>query len=183
MHQPNYRITSYNVCYTKLLRNGHGSTENYLYAVLIVIASLFYGTNVNLIKKYLSDLHPLTISVGNFSIMMIPAILVLYFSDFFSIAHQPEVQTSLFFIGILGMIGTGISNMIFFKLIQISSPVFASSVTYIIPVVAIFLGTVFMGESMNVMQIVITSYSIHYTKLYDACALLPYVFFSFYHLA
>lgn len=136
-----------------LFGNGHGSTENHLYAVLIVVASLFYGTNVNLIKKYLSDLHPLTISAGNFAIMIIPALGVLYFSDFFTIVEEPQVQTSLLFICILGMVGTGISNIIFFKLIQISSPVFASSVTYIIPVVAIFLGTVFMEESMNVMQI------------------------------
>jgi drug/metabolite transporter (DMT)-like permease len=44
------------------------------------------------------------------------------------------------FIAILGIIGTGIANVLFYKLIQISSPVFATSVTYLIPVVAFFWG-------------------------------------------
>ncbi|WP_396143583.1 EamA family transporter, partial [Flavobacterium sp.] len=50
-------------------------------------------------------------------------------------------------------IGTGLSNILFFKLIQLSSPVFASSVTYIIPLVAIFLGSLFMNESLTLLQI------------------------------
>ncbi len=46
----------------------------------------------------------------------------------------------MFFVAILGIIGTGIANVLFYKLIQISSPVFATSVTYLIPVVAFFWG-------------------------------------------
>ena len=125
-----------------LILNGAANhpEQNYYYAVLIIIASVCYATNVNLIKKYLSDLSPLTISTGNFSIMLIPALLILYFSGFFEIAAIPKVQHSVMFILVLGVIGTGIANIIFFKLIQISSPVFATSVTYLIPVVAFFWG-------------------------------------------
>jgi len=137
-----------------LFGDGDNTTENYYYALLILLASLFYGINVNLIKKYLSDLKPLTISTGNFIIMFIPALLVLYFSDFFEIASQEKVITSLGYIAILGIVGTGLSNILFFKLIQLSSPVFAASVTYIIPVVAIFLGYFFMKESLNILQII-----------------------------
>ncbi|WP_445456733.1 DMT family transporter [Flavobacterium sp. HNIBRBA15423] len=137
-----------------LFGDGDNTTENYYYALLILLASLFYGINVNLIKKYLSDLKPLTISTGNFIIMFIPALLVLYFSDFFEIASQGKVITSLGYIAILGIVGTGLSNILFFKLIQLSSPVFAASVTYIIPVVAIFLGYFFMKESLNILQII-----------------------------
>ncbi len=137
-----------------LFGDGDNTTENYYYALLILLASLFYGINVNLIKKYLSDLKPLTISTGNFIIMFIPALLVLYFSDFFEIASQGKVITSLGYIAILGIVGTGLSNILFFKLIQLSSPVFAASVTYIIPVVAIFLGYLFMKESLNILQII-----------------------------
>ena len=57
--------------------SGENTTENYYYAILIVIASIFYGINVNLIKKYLSDLKPLTISTGNFVVIFIPALIVL----------------------------------------------------------------------------------------------------------
>ena len=125
-----------------LILNGAANhpEQNYYYAVLIIIASICYAVNVNLIKKYLIDLSPLTISTGNFSIMLIPALLILYFSGFFEIAAIPEVQHSVMFILVLGVIGTGIANIIFFKLIQISSPVFATSVTYLIPVVAFFWG-------------------------------------------
>ena len=135
-----------------LFGEGENTTENYYYAILIVIASVFYGINVNLIKKYLSDLKPLAISTGNFVVMFVPALLVLYFSGFFDIVHQEKVQTSLGFILVLGIVGTGFSNILFFKLIQLSSPVFASSVTYIIPVVAIMLGYLFMNETLSIIQ-------------------------------
>jgi drug/metabolite transporter (DMT)-like permease len=137
-----------------LFGDGENTTENYYYAILIVIASIFYGINVNLIKKYLSDLKPLAISTGNFVVMFVPALLVLYFSGFFDIVHQEKVQTSLGFIVILGIVGTGFSNILFFKLIQLSSPVFASSVTYIIPVVAIMLGYLFMNETLSIVQVI-----------------------------
>ncbi|WP_430399823.1 DMT family transporter [Flavobacterium sp.] len=135
-----------------LFGNGENTTENYYYAFLILLASLFYGINANLIKKNLSDLKPLTISTGNFTIMVIPALIVLFFSGFFEIADQTTVQNSLIYIVILGVVGTGLSNILFFKLIQISSPVFASSVTYIIPVVAILLGYFVMNEMLNIIQ-------------------------------
>jgi drug/metabolite transporter (DMT)-like permease len=135
-----------------LFGNGENTTENYYYAFLILLASLFYGINANLIKKNLSDLKPLTISTGNFTIMVIPALIVLFFSGFFEIADQTTVQNSLIYIVILGVVGTGLSNILFFKLIQISSPVFASSVTYIIPVVAILLGYFVMNEILNIIQ-------------------------------
>ena len=67
--------------------------------------------------------------------------------------HETKVQTSLGFIAILGIVGTGFSNILFFKLIQLSSPVFASSVTYIIPVVAFILGYLFMNETLSVIQL------------------------------
>lgn len=131
---------------------GENTTKNYYYALLVLLATLFYGINVNLIKKYLSDLKPLTISAGNFVVLFIPALLVLYFSDFFEIIQEEKVQTAMGYIAILGIVGTGLSNILFFKLIQLSSPVFAASVTYIIPVVAILLGYFFMNESLNSIQ-------------------------------
>lgn len=110
--------------------------QNYYYAILIIIASICYATNVNLIKKYLSGLSPLCITTGNFLVLLFPALLVLVFSGFFDVIAVETVQNSILYIVILGVVGTGIANLIFFKTIQISSPVFATSVTYLIPVVA-----------------------------------------------
>jgi drug/metabolite transporter (DMT)-like permease len=121
-----------------LIINGalHHPEQNYYYAILVLVASMCYAINVNLIKKYLSDLSPLSISTGNFLVLLLPAFLVLFFSGFFEIIAVESVQHSVFFVLILGVMGTGIANIIFFKNIQISSPVFATSVTYLIPVVA-----------------------------------------------
>lgn len=114
--------------------------QNYYYAVLVLIASICYATNVNLIKRYLSDLTSLSITTGNFLILLFPALAILSFTNFYEVVHIEKVQHSLWFILILGVVGTGIANVIFFKLIKISSPVFATSVTYLIPIVAIFWG-------------------------------------------
>jgi drug/metabolite transporter (DMT)-like permease len=125
-----------------LIWNGavHHPNQNYYYAFLVLIASICYATNVNLIKKYLSDLPPLSITTGNFLVLLFPALAVLYSTGFFAMTHGEAVQESVLYILILGVLGTGIANIIFFKLIQISSPVFATSVTYLIPVVAFFWG-------------------------------------------
>jgi drug/metabolite transporter (DMT)-like permease len=114
--------------------------QNYWYTILVLIASICYATNVNLLKKYLSDVKPLSISTGNFAVMLVPALIVLFSTDFLSVVANAEVQNSMIYIVILGVVGTGIANIIFFKLIQMSSPVFATSVTYLIPVVAFFWG-------------------------------------------
>jgi drug/metabolite transporter (DMT)-like permease len=125
--------------------------QNYYYAILVIIASICYALNVNFIKKYLSDLSPLTISTGNFSVMLIPALIILFSSGFLNNIQIEKVQHSIFFVMILGVVGTGIANLIFFKLIQISSPVFATSVTYLIPIVAFFWGLL-DNESLTITQ-------------------------------
>lgn len=119
--------------------NQHGS-ENYYYSVLVLIATICYATNVNLIKKYLSDVKPLSITTGNFVVMLVPAVIILLLTDFSAKMHLPVTQHAMVFVMILGIIGTGVANVIFYKLIQISSPVFASSVTYLIPIVACIWG-------------------------------------------
>jgi drug/metabolite transporter (DMT)-like permease len=121
-----------------LIVNGaiHHPEQNYFYSILIIIASICYATNVNLISKYLSDLSPLSISTGNFLVLLFPALIILLFSGFFEVLTTDKVQNSVLYIMILGVVGTGIANIIFFKTIQISSPVFATSVTYLIPIIA-----------------------------------------------
>lgn len=138
-----------------LIYNGaiNNPNQNYYYALFVVVASVCYATNVNLIKKYLSDLSPLTISTGNFTIMLIPAILVLSFSGFYDVALLPQTHKAMMYIAILAILGTGVANIVFFKLIQMSSPIFSSSVTYLIPVVAFGWGLL-DGESLTLIQTV-----------------------------
>jgi drug/metabolite transporter (DMT)-like permease len=114
--------------------------QNYFYSILVIIASFCYAINVNILKKHLSNLSPLSITTGNFMVLLIPACFILFFSGFFDVFQVQKVQHSIWFIMILGVFGTGIANIIFFKIVQISSPVFATSFTYLIPIVAFFWG-------------------------------------------
>ncbi len=128
--------------------------QNYWYVLLVMIASIGYALNVNMIKKYLSDLNALSITTGNFLVMILPTFFVLYYSDFFSEFTMTETQmASLGYISILAILGTGIAKILFNKLIQISTPVFSSSVTYLIPMVAVFWGLV-DGEKLSFVQLV-----------------------------
>lgn len=137
-----------------LILNGkHQGSENYYYSILVIIASVCYGLNVNLVKKYLSDLKPLSITTGNFLVLLLPSLFVLFRTDFRSKLQLDPFQNGMFYIGILGVIGTGVANIIFFRLIQISSPVFATSVTYLIPIVAFFWGLL-DNESLTSIQFI-----------------------------
>jgi drug/metabolite transporter (DMT)-like permease len=126
--------------------------NEYLYMGFVIIASVGYAFNVNLIKKYLHDLDALSITVGIFAILIVPAFLVLWFSGFFqSVEINSVTSSSLVYVSILAVIGTGIATIMFNRLIQLSTPVFSSSVTYLIPVVAITWG-ILDGEKISFLQ-------------------------------
>ncbi|SHI46591.1 DMT family transporter [Flavobacterium terrae] len=125
---------------------------NYFCAFLVVIATMCYALNVNLIKRYLSDVSPLAITTGNFLTLLIPALIILFANGYADVMTQPEVIHSTLFMIILGMVGTGIANILYYQLIQITSPLFASSVTYFIPIVAMSWGML-DGETLNFMQL------------------------------
>ncbi|WP_424492498.1 DMT family transporter [Salinimicrobium sp. GXAS 041] len=128
--------------------------QNYWYSLLVILASLFYGMNANVIKKYLQTIPALAITTGNFMVILIPALTVLASTGFFSMTTltAPNVSMSLLYIAILGVIGTGAALIMFNKLIQISDPVFSTSVTYIVPIVAIGWGTL-DGENFTFFQL------------------------------
>lgn len=121
--------------------------QNYLFALLVVIASIGYAFNVNILKKHLEDLNALTIVTGNFMVIFIPALLVLYSTGFFNMSTIANAETSLLYLVLLSVFGTAMAKTLFNKLIQMSSPIFSSSVTYLIPIVAIFWG-VLDGERL-----------------------------------
>lgn len=132
--------------------NSQGESENYYYSAFVLIATICYATNVNLIKKYLSDVKPLSITTGNFLVMLVPAIVILFCTDFTTKMDLSQTHKAMFYVMILGIVGTGIANVIFYKLIQISSPIFASSVTYLIPIVACLWG-LFDNEMLTAFQL------------------------------
>jgi drug/metabolite transporter (DMT)-like permease len=119
-----------------------GFAVNMKYAALVIIATICYAFNVNFIKYFLKEIDSITITVLTFYFIGFPATLfILFFTDVpEKLIYQQETWAGLGFLAILSVVGTGLALMIFNKLIKISSPVFASSVTYLIPVVAIIWG-------------------------------------------
>jgi len=130
--------------------------QNYLYSGFVILCSFLYALNVNIIKKYLQHLSALTITVGHFAVIIIPAIIVFCFSDFdVSSLKKQETIDSIIYVLILAVFGTALAKILFNKLIKISSPVFASSVTYSMLIVSIFWGLV-DGEKFSIYQLIAT---------------------------
>ena len=127
--------------------------QNYLFGLLIILASIGYALNVNILKKKLSDLNALTITTGNFLLLIVPALLILWYTDFFKPAFIVESRISIMYMVLLSIFGTAMAKTLFNKLVQISSPIFSSSVTYLIPVVAIFWGVI-DGEKLYFDQLI-----------------------------
>ena len=127
--------------------------QNYWYAGFVILATICYAFNANIIKSKLYDVSPLGIAVGNFAIMLIPALFILPFSGIFEarVIEGEYFLSSLGYIVILCVIGTCVAKVMFNKLIHISSPVFSVSVTYLIPVVGIFWGLM-DGENLVIQQ-------------------------------
>ncbi len=127
--------------------------QNYWFSILVIIASVGYAFNVNIVKKHLHDISALSIVAGNFLLLIIPAFVVLFFTDFFSTLEFTETKiTALGYITILAVLGTGIAKVFYNKMVHLASPIFASSVTYLIPVVAVFWG-VLDNEKLSLLQL------------------------------
>lgn len=128
--------------------------QNYWFAILVFIASIGYALNVNIVKKYLSDISALSIVTGNFLLLIFPAFIVLLFTGFFETFQFSETKViSLGYITLLAIFGTGIAKIFYNKMVHLSTPIFASSVTYLIPIVAVFWG-ILDGEKLSVIQFV-----------------------------
>lgn len=112
------------------------------FAILIIIAAFFYAINVNLVKAYLQGVDPITITAMSFFMVgPIAAVYLFLFTGFaVGVGTNPHALGGLGYLAILAIVGTGLALMLFNRLIQLTSAVFASSVTYFIPVVAVIWG-------------------------------------------
>lgn len=116
-----------------------GLSFNNPYALLVILSSLMYGFNVNITSKHLSTINPVLLTAWTLFGVGIMAGVVLFSTDFVSKINQSTLYPLLLVI-FLGVVNSGIATIIFNYILQIASPVFASSVTYLIPVVATIMG-------------------------------------------
>lgn len=119
----------------------NGSWQFNAYALLVLAATICYGLNLNLIKHKMADLSPLTITGVSLLMASIPATLFLIFgTHFVQQVQQPGALLSFSAVVVLGVVGTAGALIIFNHVVQLTNTVFTSSVTYLIPVVAMILG-------------------------------------------
>lgn len=112
------------------------------YAFFVIIACIFYASNLNFVKYKITELKALTIT--SVSIMLIGPLALIYLLAFTSfipkLSSEPGAWEALTYLVLLGLMSTSIATILFNHLVKISTPLFTSSVTYIIPIVAVMWG-------------------------------------------
>lgn len=120
---------------------------NWPYILLALCAAACYGISINSISK-LNHLSPQAITLFALIGASIPSIIILIFTDFSStILSKPDILVPFLAVAFLGIFGTSLSMVVFNKLISITTPIFAASTTYVIPIVALVWGII-DGESL-----------------------------------
>lgn len=133
--------------------SGELHSMNY-YALFVIAATICYGISANVIKYRLSEFNPKVLtSISIFTIAPF-AFVYLFTTDFFTqFQNSPDTWTSLGAVFLLGAVGTAFALILFNRLIQTTSAVSATSVTYLIPIVAVLWGIV-DGESFFPLHLV-----------------------------
>jgi drug/metabolite transporter (DMT)-like permease len=136
-----------------MMPGGSFSTDNLSYPLLVMLATLFYGINVNMVGRHMHGIGSLNIASVAFVFLIIPTTIILYFTGYFSLPLlQSEYIWSSLASFILGVFGTAIASILFYMLVKRAGTLFASMVTYGIPFVAVLWG-VWGGEQVSLFQI------------------------------
>jgi drug/metabolite transporter (DMT)-like permease len=123
------------------------------YTLLILLATLFYGINVNIVSHYLKEVNPVQVATVSLAAIGLPAGIIAWQQNVFLIAQYDETaRWSIAASILLGIVGSAIATALFYLLIKRSGALFASLVTYGIPVVSIIWG-VLDGENVTLIQV------------------------------
>ena len=121
-----------------------------VYILLVLSGGVCYAISINVIKKYLYDLDASLIAALAFLIIGPLAIMYLFKdSTLCQLKDHPQLSQALGYIALLSVLGTSMAAIIFNRLLQRSSAIFVSSITYLIPIVAIFWG-ILDGEIITI---------------------------------
>ena len=126
---------------------------SWYHILAVVLATFCYAISLNTIKYTLDGFRSFDITALAFGVIFIPSILLAVSTGSFeTIAEHPHSLNGLFYLGILSVVGTAFAVALFTKLVAMSSVIFASSVTYLIPIVAVMIGLYF-GEKISIGQV------------------------------
>ncbi len=141
-------------CILLMLSKSHLQTNQHFASLfLIILATLLYGFNVNMVSKNLLHIPSLHIASIALSLNAIPALLALIFTGYFNLPlWNNNILKASGAAVVLGLIGTAIATILFYVLVKRAGGIFASMVTYGIPFVAIAWGFVY-GENFGWLEI------------------------------
>lgn len=138
--------------YLLFASQGLHNLQGIQFGFLVLIACFFYGISNNVVKSHLQDASVIMISALAYFIAGIPSAVILLSTDFFQIFKtDPNALEAFAYVFLLAFIGTFICSVLFFKLIKSTSALFASMVSYFIPVVALFWG-ILDGETISIVH-------------------------------
>lgn len=124
-------------------KNGGHFDINIQYSLYVVLATVFYAFNLNLIKYKLEDINAVTITALSYSVVFFPILIYLFVgTDFTTTVMQPGAKDALIYPAILGILGSAIAIVMFNYLVKLSGVLFTASVTYLIPIVATIIGVI-----------------------------------------
>jgi drug/metabolite transporter (DMT)-like permease len=128
---------------------------NFHYGVFILLATILYALNLNIIKRYLKSTDSLTIaSFAFFAIGPFATIYLFGFTPFVSVIMSGTAAVVSFgYIAILAIVGTALATVLYNMMIKRTNVVFAASVTYLMPVVSLMWG-IGDGEVFEVVYLV-----------------------------
>ena len=131
-----------------------GQTTQFAYAGFILLACLCYATSSNLVGAFFRDLPALTITVASFFLVGLPALIWALSAGAVvqTVQTHPRGWLALGYVVTLAVFSTVLASIVFFRLVQRNGAVFASVVSYIIPVVALGWGLL-DGEALALLQI------------------------------
>ena len=143
-------LTAFTGSILLLISKGHmQESQNLIYVSYVVLATIFYGFNVNMVYRHLKDIGSLQIAAVALTLNAIPALIVLYFTGYFSLPLTDSgILYSTGHAALLGILGTAVASIIFYKLVKSAGAVFASMVTYGIPIIANIWGIIY-GEEVG----------------------------------
>ena len=127
------------------------ANAQWYYAFYAIGATVCYAISLNTIKSYLAEVKSVTIAALSFGFVGLPTCVYLFFTPFIEVVTTTPplaVWESLGYIAILAVAGTTIALIIFNELIKDTTALFASLVTYLIPIVAIIWGLI-DGEAIT----------------------------------
>ena len=126
-----------------------GIQGNPWYGLFVIVGCICYAISSNTVGTYLQDMSSLTLSAAAFSMVGLPALFYLFSTDFANVLTTQEgAVLALGYVTILAVFGTVLASIIFFQLVQWTTPVFASMISYLVPAVALAWGAV-DGEAIT----------------------------------